>query len=1182
MLTYVIPRQVARTAFPPPGIHALPTPVSLLAFDTFQELLWTGNEYGRVTSFYGPKIQKYTSFRGHLSAEGPVRQLLFNEKGVISIASRSVHMAVRRGLPVWNITHANMRDLRCMSYTSKGNSEILVAGLQNTMFLIDVDKGQVIREIPTEDGYTIMKRSHYICAATGTGSVNMLDPSTFAVVKTWKAHSAAINDMDAQNNFLVTCGFSPRQQQAFMLDPLANVFDLRNLTPLPPIPFHAGAAYVRLHPRMVTTGIVVSQTGQMQVVDLMNPNTVNLRQAVVSSYLTGVELAPSGEALALSDADCSIHLWGAPNKLQFAELSNPIEFADTPSPLPGIGWMADTPLSSIGLPYYREQLLSAWPSHLVFEVGAPPAKTDQDVLASMTLTEFGGYAPNPGKKRRNQIENTRASDNADVPLMAPKFLSEKARESVNRQSKDDDHDGRRASDVVEALGAIALSGGIKAEVPIMYRNVEIKYSRFGVDDFDFEFYNKTAYSGLETHIANSYSNPLLQLYKFIPLLRNLALHHAATSCLSETCLLCEMGFLFNMLESAGGQNCQATNFLKTFSSLPQAGAMRLLEEESPNDPLENMIQVMNRFLLERISSDFRQILPHSSDLDRTLATAATASIRCVKCLSETIRPDGTYVNEMVYPPKHGMKSQARGVKPSFSQVLKTSVERESQTRGWCDKCRRYQSLATRKTVQNVPDVFIINAAVNSVEAKQLWATPGWLPEEIGIIIEGGQFFCYEGEDLKLHLQRGIHYVKVYDLVGVVADITSGENQTSHLVSLVNVALSAHEEQATSEWHLFNDFLVKKVPKEEALRFVPSWKVPSVLAFQVKAGSNAVDDSWKNELDTSILYREFSYSRPQDTSHYRLLSRETEAPCEGTHVAIDAEFVALQQEEIEVKADGSRETIRPSRLGLARVSVLRGSGHDESLPFIDDYILTTEPVVDYLTAFSGIQSGDLDPARSRHTVVPLKAAYKKLWLLLNLGCVFVGHGLPKDFRTINMHVPKRQVVDTVDLFFIRARQRKLSLRFLAWFLLREQIQTDTHDSIEDARTALALYRKYQEFRDAGVFESILVDIYAKGREVNYKVPVTSVPTSSATQAAATSLALGGEGRDTPPVLRDNPMGAGTGTDTPRPSTPLRRPVSLQDPGSAGSGPGGNTSGRGSPQGGPGWPPGKGTYFGSPLR
>lgn len=115
--------------FPPPGTHALHTPVSVLAFDNSQELLWTGNEYvgqgpprsppslaraldadpfyveGRVTSFYGVELQKYSSFRAHLAGEGPVRQLLFNGKGVISVASRSVHMSLRRGLARWNITY---------------------------------------------------------------------------------------------------------------------------------------------------------------------------------------------------------------------------------------------------------------------------------------------------------------------------------------------------------------------------------------------------------------------------------------------------------------------------------------------------------------------------------------------------------------------------------------------------------------------------------------------------------------------------------------------------------------------------------------------------------------------------------------------------------------------------------------------------------------------------------------------------------------------------------------------------------------------------------------------------------------------------------------------------------------------------------------------------------------------
>jgi PAB-dependent poly(A)-specific ribonuclease subunit 2 len=34
-----------------------------------------------------------------------------------------------------------------MSFTSKGTSEILVAGRQNIMFVIDVNKGEIVKQV---------------------------------------------------------------------------------------------------------------------------------------------------------------------------------------------------------------------------------------------------------------------------------------------------------------------------------------------------------------------------------------------------------------------------------------------------------------------------------------------------------------------------------------------------------------------------------------------------------------------------------------------------------------------------------------------------------------------------------------------------------------------------------------------------------------------------------------------------------------------------------------------------------------------------------------------------------------------------------------------------------------------------------------------------------------------------
>jgi PAB-dependent poly(A)-specific ribonuclease subunit 2 len=137
------------------------------------------------------------------------------------------------------------------------------------------------------------------------------------------------------------------------------------------------------------------------------------------------------------------------------------------------------PLSTIGMPFYREQILSAWPSHMIFEVGAPPPKLDHSLMTSFKPMEWGGYGRLARPGQRNVIENTRTMEKTTTSLQAPKFLSEKARESANETSGE-----RRISDVADAIGATELSS-LKAEVPVMYRNVEIKYSKFGVDDFDF-------------------------------------------------------------------------------------------------------------------------------------------------------------------------------------------------------------------------------------------------------------------------------------------------------------------------------------------------------------------------------------------------------------------------------------------------------------------------------------------------------------------------------------------------------------------------------------------------------------------------------------------------------------------------------------------------------------------------
>lgn len=277
----------------------------------------------------------------------------------------------------------------------------------------------------------------------------------------------------------------------------------------------------------------------------------------------------------------------------------------------------------------------------------------------------------------------------------------------------------------------------------------------------------------------------------------------------------------------------------------------------------------------------------------------------------------------------------------------------------------------------------------------------------------------------------------------------------------------------------------------------------------------------------------------------------EKPTKGTPIALDTEFVDLEKAEIDVKADGSQEIVRPSRSGLARVSVLRGSGSHEGTPCIDDYINIRDPIVDYVTQFSGIQPGDLDPRISQHNLVPLKVAYKKLWLLLNLGCIFVGHGLASDFRKINIQIPKDQTVDTQYLYFHPGKSRRLSLRYLAWAIFKEYIQeepapdSEGHDSIEDARMALRLWRKFQEYENAGIVSQTLEETFREGSKLGFKPPPRNGTATVLSRPGTGVTVQNSSGRNTPNTPE---VGGGNGAPVPpsAPTTPrqgFRRSIAL---------------------------------------
>ena len=136
-------------------------------------------------------------------------------------------------------------------------------------------------------------------------------------------------------------------------------------------------------------------------------------------------------------------------------------------------------------------------------------------------------------------------------------------------------------------------------------------------------------------------------------------------------------------------------------------------------------------------------------------------------------------------------------------------------------------------------------------------------------------------------------------------------------------------------------------------------------------------------------------------------------------------------------------------------------------------------------------------------------FSKLRYLVEVGVTFIGHGLSKDFNELNLYVRKEQIIDTVNLYHLPRKRlvfigyfhlsfmnifRLVSLRFLAWYFLKKRIQDDFHDSIEDARTALQLYKKYLELTANGKFclHNLIIIFYKFFRSKNSRISTHNTP------------------------------------------------------------------------------------------
>lgn len=761
-----------------------------------------------------------------------------------------------------------------------------------------------------------------------------------------------------------------------------------------------------------------------------------------------------------------------------------------------------------------------------------PLRISEDILSKAKRQSFVGYAQAPPSFIRNSHSGHES----------PPVLKGVATGKNVRGVKNNVDSPRKVSKSLEMTSSPVKFDVSRPATRCSYVEMDL-VAWESLEGFNFSKYNKSGlFCGLENALPNVYVNAAVQVLYFSPPIRKAIGGH---SCDQDWCISCELGFLFHMFDLGGaGMACEAGNFTRAFMTMANAGALELLD--GPHAlPLSQRIESFTRYLLEQLHKDDE--LKEKSTVSSVFGAETVSYGTFLPSKKKWERISGPFQHTLIYDSNVTGTTFCELVQHSLSHSLEPTrafCEASGQFE-MMSQHREIRSLPNvlllgcNTKVQGYSEWWLGEEAAAShqnaswdvsQDTGDILSDPEQLDEIVSAAMQKGSKLV---GSMRIELSNGVNVTEIdnadvstsgygydrvnsingtksssdsaadYDLSFVISHVPpsaavcnsvenggTARNLGGHLVAYIRVPEEyRHREGKETEgkagfieedsgWWCFNDFVISPCEGlKEVGAFDRYWKKPCLLGYIRRDIKERIIDT-KNVKEVSVS----EILGDENRNGAIGLGIDEEGLGKGCVLALDCEFVMVGREEADIFGDGSREVVIPARRALARVSVIHGSGKRKGSTLIDDYVAVREPVVDYLTRFSGLVEGDLDAERSRHKVSSLKSVYKRLRALVDAGCIFVGHGLKSDFRIINFVVPPEQVIDTVTLFRV-GKKRLLGLRFLCNTFLGRDIQTETHDSIEDSDAALELYEMCCRLKsgEGGEerFQQTLKDLYAYG-------------------------------------------------------------------------------------------------------
>lgn len=249
-----------------------------------------------------------------------------------------------------------------------------------------------------------------------------------------------------------------------------------------------------------------------------------------------------------------------------------------------------------------------------------------------------------------------------------------------------------------------------SQIPERYWKLSIQYGKWGNPTTNFHRFNRTGFCGLQGDQSNSYCNALIQILYFEESIRELALAHA---CDMDKCLVCELSFLFQMMDQSPGLLCQPANLLRSLRTNPEAFAQGLVLPDEfvsvSNFQMSAMVQAWQRFAL----AQFDQLMGNNSAFDqmwKVQAVEVTKCSHCHGCLG--VRKDVKIGCDLIYP--------TLAKEENFEDVLCASLNISSEDPMWCGRCRQFQVAKQTRQLQALPSSLFVNTGLDQPRNLEFW------------------------------------------------------------------------------------------------------------------------------------------------------------------------------------------------------------------------------------------------------------------------------------------------------------------------------------------------------------------------------------------------------------------------------------------------------------------------------